>query len=795
MKKHLLILSAASLAVCSILSSCSSSGKSGSSAPSLSSSVSSDGEETQASALSETDIQGAYKIDKLDIPELKDHNLNRIEHVSDPDGFILDIYNEKGDSLLYTDADFKEFKKIELEYPEEYLNADEASFYPYINSDGTFIGIAFMTDHGGVKLPDEYDENFDYEGFYDSKNGTNTALLHFDRDGKLISKADIEGLEENDWGDYDIYGIVPCGDHIIAQYTEGKVIKITSDGKIKDIYTPELNNEEYGYTPSGLLTDRDGKIVFMKTEFTKEADPESEYEYNVPHYSLHELDTDKGGIGDAFYDFSDINTENFGADLIKGEGKYRFFIKAGNLMGLTDDGKLETVINWMNSDIDPMEVYPLSDNKFIGSINSYDVEPSTSQLYMLTPRDPSDFVNKKIITIASGGYLPTSKIGEFNRSQSQYRIVAKEYAVDDTNSFEDLLSLDLISGSAPDIICGLEDSYYQNLRKKGAFAELYQFIDKDKNGRDAYLPNVLKALESSDGKLYTIVPDFAVRTIATKSTVWDKENWTMEDMLKLYDEAPASAEHIYDAESKNDIFSLMFYSMGELIDYEKAECHFDSPEFVKMLEFCNRFVDEVPVPDKTDMEAYQAYYSENWHWFANEKKFIEPLIFNDLSAYESLRSIEADGSDITFAGLPSPDGKGGRITTGMPISISSSCEEKEGAWAFIRDYYISEPHYEYDKFDGTFIPIRKSLFEEELNHEMHTNRTASGHPIAPLSQEERDRIEKYILSCEATSLSLDKDVENICYEEAEKFFKGGQTAQQAADMIQNRVSIVISEKS
>ena len=76
-----------------------------------------------------------------------------------------------------------------------------------------------------------------------------------------------------------------------------------------------------------------------------------------------------------------------------------------------------------------MEVYPLSDNKFIGSINSYDVEPSTSQLYMLTPRDPSDFVNKKIITIASGGYLPTSKIGEFNRSQSQYRIVAKDYAV------------------------------------------------------------------------------------------------------------------------------------------------------------------------------------------------------------------------------------------------------------------------------------------------------------------------------------------------------------------------------
>ena len=111
MKKHLLILSAASLAVCSILSSCSSSSKTGSSAPSLSSSVSSDGEETQASALSETDIQGAYKIDKLDIPELKDHSLNRIEHVSDPDGFILDIYNEKGDSLLYTDADFKEFKK------------------------------------------------------------------------------------------------------------------------------------------------------------------------------------------------------------------------------------------------------------------------------------------------------------------------------------------------------------------------------------------------------------------------------------------------------------------------------------------------------------------------------------------------------------------------------------------------------------------------------------------------------------------------------------------------------------
>ena len=324
---------------------------------------------------------------------------------------------------------------------------------------------------------------------------------------------------------------------------------------------------------------------------------------------------------------------------------------------------------------------------------------------------------------------------------------------------------------------------------------MYQFIDKDKNGRDAYLNNVLKSLESSNDELNAITANFAVRTLATKTSVWNKENWTMDEMLKLHDEAPATADHLYDGDSKTDIFNLMIYSMGELIDYEKAECHFNSPEFVKMLEFCNRFVDEVPLPGKDDPEAYEKYYSERWHWFANERVYTDTLIFSDISAYFDIRSLDADGAEITFAGVPSSDGKGGRIVTGELVSISSSCSEKEGAWEFIREGIINRNDTAYDNYLGTAIPILKTKFTEDLDFEMTAERTASGHPIAPLTKEERDRIEKYILSCDAPALSMDEDIENICLEESEAYFQGGQTAQQAADMIQNRVSILISERS
>ena len=45
------------------------------------------------------------------------------------------------------------------------------------------------------------------------------------------------------------------------------------------------------------------------------------------------------------------------------------------------------------------------------------------------------------------------------------------------------------------------------------------------------------------------------------------------------------------------MFSEIFSSSDDFVDYENAVCSFDSPEFIKLLEFCNEFPQEIDKPD------------------------------------------------------------------------------------------------------------------------------------------------------------------------------------------------------
>ena len=78
---------------------------------------------------------------------------------------------------------------------------------------------------------------------------------------------------------------------------------------------------------------------------------------------------------------------------------------------------------------------------------------------------------------------------------------------------------------------------------------------------------------------------------------------------------------------------------------------------------------------------------------------------------------------------------------------------------------------------------------------MHSEHTASGNPIPSLSQEDRDFLSDYILSCDTMGSTADDDVINICAEEAGEYFAGERSAEETAQIIQSRVSILISERS
>ena len=65
-------------------------------------------------------------------------------------------------------------------------------------------------------------------------------------------------------------------------------------------------------------------------------------------------------------------------------------------------------------------------------------------------------------------------------------------------------------------------------------------------------------------------------------------------------------------------------------------------------------------------------------------------------------------------------------------------------------------------------------------------------PVPPMTQEQIDRAVNFIKGLHNMAFE-DKVIMNIIYEEAESFFRGQKTAEDAAGMIQNRVQLYLDE--
>ena len=413
-------------------------------------------------------------------------------------------------------------------------------------------------------------------------------------------------------------------------------------------------------------------------------------------------------------------------------------------------------------------------------------------------------------------------VDKFNRSQDSYNIREVDYVQYNNENDEHLegalkqLRIDVAAGDSPDIMILSDHSTIQLLGQKGALADLYEFMENDPEvNRDTLMPNVLSALESGDGCLYSIAPQFIVHTLAVKKKFGQRENWSVDDMISFYDNAPASADHLYDQVERGDMFNVMLKGMDYLIEYEKAKCYFDSEDFVKVLEFCNRFTDKVYVPEDPD----GTYWTEMSKWLKNDRELLDIHMVDASDAslasdYSYLRDVHF-GENFTFVGYPGSNGNGGKIETLNEFAIADSCSDKEGAWQFVRYFFNDENQAVRGVNETTSnralytTRARKDQFEKWLEKSRYCYEWSDeeqkfvkaeesdykGTIIHSLSDEDVEEFRRYRLSCDTLYDSLDPEIVSICKEEAAAYFAGDCSAQQAADYIQNRCSIYVSENS
>ncbi len=388
----------------------------------------------------------------------------------------------------------------------------------------------------------------------------------------------------------------------------------------------------------------------------------------------------------------------------------------------------------------------------------------------------------------------------FNEADNGYKIEYVDYdEYDDASSYDEgggllpggfakadfELQMDILKGDTvhivPDVAFG-DEGKFDILTEKGAFIDLYPFLDGDAEiNRDTLDTHILE-LSETDGKLCCLPTFYRIEGMIGKTEyVGKKEGWTFAELKERWEAMPDNATFNYQTTKYGVYWEILRDNLGAFLDYENGTCSFDSPEFVEMLEFCNSF--DV-IYDKSQPDG-------------RNPNFVTSMMVDCFNSFHW--DVSHDSGEYTLVGYPTNEGNGAFLNTTYSryaICVDTPPEVQEGAWEFLRmlmdEDFCCDMSNAYNNLVG--FPVNRAAFERLAQEELNRPEEEQ-YSHGNMTQEEYERLCAYIQSIDKINDNIDDDLETIVNEEIDLLFNGEYTAQQCADMIQSRASLYISERS
>ncbi|WP_044976560.1 extracellular solute-binding protein [Ruminococcus sp. HUN007] len=487
--------------------------------------------------------------------------------------------------------------------------------------------------------------------------------------------------------------------------------------------------------------------------------------YAVDEYNaLWKIDQDK-------YEMNKVNCFNLlGMDNSYMDGKFGYDLLYKNLSG---------IYGWKEADDSVTELVLFQDAE--GTVSPYDdmILFSTDEVLlpdgiMLKKADEerlAELNSRKIITLAVSGSTIKPFVDDFNTSNDDYRIVLKDYlkygSTYDYNDFgkdSEQLSKDIVNGDIPDIIM-LDNMDVSAYIPKGLFTDLKEFVEKDPElDMSDFYQNITDEFVYKDCQ-YTIP---ALNSFMTIFSVYQPEKWDYSDMISH----DTINENLFEYFSSFNVYNWLLASyIDDYVDMEAKKCDFDNETFTELLDFIKS---NCTFGDEIDEALWDRSYD------------LRSKVFSYFDEY--LRSVSED----TYAlGFPSKDGGRNYIQPELMFGITNSCENKEGAWEFVRLFLIDknlkgEVNNSYTTLNG--FSIRKDVDENDIK-ETVTDHAEYGEDISDKADEYREFVNGPVFSDLIYS-----GVKRIVMEEADAFFKSEDiTAEETAKTIQNKVMLYLNE--
>ncbi len=742
-----------------------------------------------------------------------------------------------------------EYKEIdtELEFSDVVVSGEELYFTGRRFDEATLtseLGIYKISLEGGKpeKIPYEVGEE---DGIFSLKRDAEGNLVFVVMDYTVTDNSDslenvtpieprtIEGETEEIVDDTEDVTESDGEEGNVSEY-EGEfvtddcgyyIVKIDKDGNeiMKEDISQYILSDGYGYIQN-MEIDKDGRIAVVNSESKILVfDKEGKYDFEIENtdyveligldgagnvlsgswgetYVVKPIDMAAKQLGEPYENFPEL------------EGGYKTFptedgntiCSTGNKMYLYNakSKSSEEILDWLEVDIDSNDIATvtiLDDGRIFAVHNDFSTETVKSQMVLLTKVKKSEVGEKKELTLATM-YLSEavkSAVIKFNKNSDKYRINVVEYCNSNYEEGIAKFNSDLASGKNFDLV----DVSYSSIKayeKKGIFEDLYPYIQACGINLDDYFDNVIKAYET-DGKLYALVSGFMLQCVVGYEDMLGSEpTWTFTEMLDTYKAQKEDMEFMRYASTGYILSSLGGLLIEDLIDWEKGECHFNSEEFIELLEFTKDF----PVDFDYEIEETE---SENVS-LRNRNTFLRLTSIAEASDIQVCNTI-FNGENV-YKGMPTNSGSGVVVSPiNAMFAISAKSENKDAAWEFIK-YFISEDYQENEiKWE---IPVLKSAFDKRMEKAMtptyYTDENGQQQEeivvsygdddlnidIYAATQEDVDTLRNLIERVDRAYIQ-DEKVFEIVNEEASVFFNGQKSAKEVADIIQSRVSIYVNE--
>ena len=167
---------------------------------------------------------------------------------------------------------------------------------------------------------------------------------------------------------------------------------------------------------------------------------------------------------------------------------------------------------------------------------------------------------------------------------------------DDENKGIKQFNNDIVSGNIPDIVLANTNLNMDIYAKKGMFADLNTFIEKDADiKKEDYLQNIFE-IGSYDGKLCQIIPSFTLDGLLGKtSIVGEESNWTVAEFKEFVDSFDGN---VVENVPREDLLTAMAgIAMSDYVDFKESKCDFDNEDFITILEL----IKEIGVEEEVDL--------------------------------------------------------------------------------------------------------------------------------------------------------------------------------------------------